>query len=488
MIGGTRRSRRFGGAAWCASWMLLFAPIVGAEELQLGLSSQYVYNSNFFSNAGNANAANSFQIGPVLALSDSEGRFTWNLGFTGAYQVYVDQSGVDAWESRVRARGTYDIDRRTSLRLTERFRDISNLRFSRQDIALADTALDPNRSRYFRNDLELELTRDLSRRLTLGVRGAHHWIDFERNIDRNDSQAFEVGSELRYRVASQHVVGLGISYVDQEFERALSRLGSRGQYLSADLRWTWVLSDGLRFSMNGGPAWIRSDEDDTQVVRERQFVGGSRNGDLFRAAFASCQTGLASDCDFVSVPPIPATDLGPVERFPLSLGERVGHATEVTFFGGASITIDLADWNLEAAYSRRQSTTSGDGLASSLDRVSLDLEFAPRNLRWSGFIAGSWDRRETLTEATVVDFLVVPGSSGEAVRDQAITTIEDSRSRRDNFTAIVGVRGAVTRAWSGTLEFRYRRTEPRDRGITRPGVDTYFVLFTVDFGFDVIRF
>lgn len=464
-----------------------------AAELQLGITSQYVYNSNFFANAGNTNAVNSLQFGPTVQLSDSAGRFAYDLTYAGAYQGYLDQDGVDAWESRFRGRLSYEIDRRTTVRVTDRFRDISNLRFSRQDIELGDTALDPNQDRYFRNDLELELIRELTSLLELRLRTAHHWIDFKKNIDRNDSQAVEVGGELNYQVAAQHTVGIGAEYTYQDYEGAFSRLGSTGQYVSGSLSWIWDITNTVQFRMNGGPSWIRSEEDDTRTVSQSRFVGGRVNGDLLQAQLGSCAPGgIASDCDFQTVgfAGIPSSDLGGIQSFVLPPGGRVGSASELTFFGGASVQGRIDEWVLQASYSRRQSTTSGDGLASSLDRVAFDLEFDDPNSRWSPFVAGSWDRRETLTEATFIDFSLVPSATptDPAERFMAFASIEESQSRRDNYTAIAGVRGAIDRNWSGVLEFRYRRTESRDRGISRPGVDTFFVLVTLEYLHDVLRF
>lgn len=471
-----------------------------AEVLELGVSTQYVYNSNFFSSATNENATSSFLIGPTFDLSDTEGRFTYDVAFNGAYQVYVDQSGVNAWESRLRARGRYEIDARTSVQVTERFRDVSNLRFSRQDIALADTALDPNQDRYFRNDLELELIHQLTRLVQVRLRGAHHWIDFRENIDRNDSQAFEAGTELRLSVATGHDVGAGATYIHQDFEEALSRLGSRADSVSGYLSWNWTVNENILFSVNGGPSWIRSEEDNTNQVTQTQFVGGSSGGELFRADVGSCDVDpivgqpVASNCDFATAgsPPIPASDLGLFQSFTLANGQRVDESSELTFFGGASIQATFAEWNLLAAYSRRQSTTSGDGLASSLDRINFEVEWAPPSLRWSAFVAGIWDRRETLTEATVVDFVVVDGDPDPGVnpaqRSTAFTLVEDRNNRRDNYTAIVGLRSAFTRNQSATLEFRYRRTDARNRGDSLPGIDTYFVVVSFDYTLNPLRF
>ena len=144
----------------------------GAAEIQLGAETQYFYESNFFSSRRNEEDANSFQFGPIVDIRDNEGRFLYDINFTGGYQAFVDQDGVNAWESRLRSRFDYQITPRTTIRVSEQFRDISNLRFSRQDIAVADTALDPNQDRYFRNDIELELLHDLTRNLEMRVAGS----------------------------------------------------------------------------------------------------------------------------------------------------------------------------------------------------------------------------------------------------------------------------------------------------------------------------
>lgn len=467
--------------------LLAVCPAMG-EELFLGVAGNYTFNSNYFSSANNTDEANSFQIGPTVQLNDPDGRFRYEIGYDGAYQAYADQDGVNAWESRLRARATFDLTTRTRIRITERFRDISNLRFSRQDIALADTALDPNQNRYFRNEVELELIHDVTELLQVRLRAEHNWIDFEENNDRSDSTAWEGAGELRYQIASEHFVGAGASYTHQEFDQSLTELGSTGQYVTAFATWIWNVTDAVTFTANGGPSYVHSDEDDQTQIAQTQFVGGRLGGDIFRADFASCDGGLASLCDFASVAPIPAADLGTLNVFPLAAGNRVGSDSTLTFFGGAAIAVDVAEWNFDLSYQRRQSTTSGDGLASSLDRLAMELEFAPPKWRSSVFVAASWDRRETLTDSTVIDFNVVAGPGGAAQRNTALTRVESDSTVRDNYTVIAGYRYRLEDNFAGTLDGRYRRTEIDDPNRSRPGIDTFFVVLTFEYTLDPIAF
>ena len=197
--------RRAHRRAWPGGLLALLAgalaPGAQAAELVVGATSEYAYTSNFFSSGDNPDPASSFLVGPTLGLTHQHGRLSQDVDFSGAYQAYVDQDGVNAWESRLRSRTSWEIDSKTTIRVTDRFRDVTNLRFSRQDIELADTALEPNLNRYFRNVLDLELLRDLTRHLDLNLRATHSWTDFRKNIDRNDSQAFGARSELRYQIA-----------------------------------------------------------------------------------------------------------------------------------------------------------------------------------------------------------------------------------------------------------------------------------------------
>ncbi len=474
-------------AVVAASLCLGLAPNVRAEELILGVAGNYTFNSNFFSAANNPQPANSFQFGPSIEINDPDGRFRYEFGYDGAYQAYADQDDVNAWESRLRARASFDLSTKTRIQVTNRFRDISNLRFSRLDISLADTALDPNQDRYFRNDMELALIHDFTDQLQVRMSAEHHWIDFRQNRDRNDSTAWEVGTELRYQLAATHNVGGGFAYTRQNFEEALARFGSTAQYVNAYAAWTWAFAENMTFTANGGPSWVRSDEETSSTVEQTRFVGGRQNGQILRAQSGSCTGLLASNCTVTGGNVAP--DLGGLVRTALLPGERVRTDSTVTFLGGVALNADFEPWNVQLSYQRRQSTTSGDGLASSLDRIALQFEYAHPKVRWGVFIAGSWDRRQTLTDSTVIDFNIVPApATADAERGTATTQVRSDNSTRDNFTLIAGYSYQLERNFSATLDGRYRRTQIQNSGRSGPGIDTFFVVLTFEYDLDPIAF
>lgn len=463
------------------------AGVGSAEELLLGITGNYTHNSNFFSSANNEQEANSFQFGPSVELNDPDGRFQYEIGYDGFYQAYTDQDGVNAWESRLRARAEFDITERTRFRMTERFRDVSNLRFSRRDIQLADTALDPNQDRYFRNEVELELIHDLTELLEVRLRSEYNWIDFRQNRDRNDSAAWELGAELRHQLAETHFVGGGASYTRQNFEQARARFGSTAQYVNFYGTWTWIVSESVTFTANGGPSWVRSDEEASGTVEQTRFVGGEQNGQLLIAPTGTCAGLLASNCTITGG--IPAAGLGPIVRTPLTPGQRVRTDSVLTFFGGASINASMEAWNLQLTYQRRQSATSGAGLATSLDRLELELEYAHPKVRWSVFVSTAWDHRQTLTDSTVIDYNVVPApATSPAERGTAFTRVTSDDATRDNITLIAGYRYQLERNFSGTFDVRYRRTEVNASGPNSPGIDTFFAVLSFEYDLDPINF
>lgn len=493
---GTRRDRQ--GLRACLACCLVLAcrpPVADAADLRAGVSTDYLYNSNFFGEPGGGEAANLVQVGPTLdVVSTGAGRFGYAVSYAGLVQQFLDQEDVDAVEHRLRARVQHDLSRRTRLQLTERFRDVSNLRFSRVDIELGDTALDPNQNRYLRNDLELELRHELSRRLRLEAAATHQLLEFVDTEDRNDSSSLAGAAGLRYRASRRQQFGIGIEVMRQVFEPTPLRSGSTGNFLNLDLGWTWAATRHLEVHASAGPAWIRSSEAPLGTVTQPRFVGGTVGGTVLRADFASCDVDpllgrpVASRCDPTSAdaPGIVADDLGELREFVPTIGPRAGNDEQINLFAELSVEGRWERWSVDGGYRRRQSTTAGDALVSVLDRFAFEVERHPRRSRWSQFVAGSWDRRATLTEATLVDFTVVPGERNAAERETVFTRLDESNDQLTALTLIAGVRNDFSRRFSATLDARFRHTRRPEAGRTGTA-DQFFVSLSLAYRFAPVR-
>lgn len=480
--------------------MLAWAGLGAARgaELDIGVVTDYVYNSNFFgAPAAPFTDANLVQVGPSLDLRQRDGRLRYRLRYDGLVQRFTDQSEADALEHRLGADLTWALDRRTSLRLKERYRDVSNLRFTRLDIELGDTVLNPLQDRYQRNDVELELRRDLSRRSRLEVTASQQWIDFENSLDRSDSTSLSGAAALRHQLSRKQTVGVGIEAVRQAFEATPLRIGSDGTYARVEASWDWTPLRHVSVRASVGPAWVRSSPDLRSQAVAPTFVGVARDAGTLRASIESCavdpllQRRLASLCDPFSetAPPIVAPDLGPEATFELTDPFTGNDTQTVDVFGGIELRGEWPRWTVDASFRRRQSSTSGEALVSTLDRVFVEIA-RPTGAgasRLTPFLAMSLDRRRALADAPLLDFTVTGDAEGAARRDVAFVRLAEAVDDLDALTLIGGVTGALGPRLAVTGELRLRRTRRFDALGDDVTAEQVFASLSLSYGFAPIR-
>jgi hypothetical protein len=470
--------------------LLIAASPAFPTEITLGFDSAYIHESNFYRQPHDEVAEDSAEVTASITVEHEERRLRYLASYRGSYQAYRDQDDANADEHRLRLRGNFDINPRTTLQFNNRYRDVSNLRFSREDILDGDTGLTPNNDRYRRNDLELMLHRDLSRVWELELQATHQIIALD-NPERSDSDSYEIGASVYHRFASRHRFGGGISYVSQDFKGAVSRLDAEAEYLLTNLAWTFDIADQVQLVVYGGPAFIRTDEDDPGEISQRQFVGAARGDGVFRANVSSCGfdeelgIGIASRCDF-DIPGIPADDLGESRVFPLEIGPRVGEDDDVVLFGGVALKATFSDWTVDAEIQRRPGAASGSSVASSITRFRWDVGYALGQSNWDVYVAGSLERQEVITDSSRIDFTVNPGPENAAQRDVAFTRVRDPDDFIVFYTGLVGLRKQFSRAFSASVSYRYRRTEQRVSGIDR-FLDTSFLVINASYAFDSFR-
>lgn len=476
---------------------LMLLPIAGhGYDVTVGLDAAYVHDTNFYRTDTNEDSADSIQPGGTISVENEGSRSQLKATYKGSYQVYEDDDQDDSGgaEHRFRFRSSYDIDQLTTVRLKNNFRDIRNQRFTQDDIRDGDTGQDPRDNRYQRNDLELMLHRDLTKSWELEVNATHQFIDFNRNLSRSDSDSIGAGARVLHRFAPRHRLGGGLSWMQQDFDGDNYRLDAEAEYLIADLAWVFDIDEQVQLLVNGGPAWIDTDEDPSSFAQGSQYVGGTLEGDLFRANVQSCAfdtvtgTGVASRCDSDTpgAEPISADDLGAVQNYPLENGGSPVDDDDTTFFGGVALVGRFSDWTLDTELRRQQSPPSGDAIAAKLTRFRWEVGYAPVLAKWSAYLAGSVERREAFSSSTFIDYTVVPGEDEAAERSDAFTRVRDSDDRRDAFTALAGVKRQFSRNLSGDVGVTYRSTERRVNG-RETDVDTYFFAVKVSYVFDSFR-
>lgn len=447
---------------------LALAQTSQATEFSAAFIGSSAYNSNVFGTDGNEDSDVLLGAGTELELrSDAERRLDYLINYRGDYLSYADADEANAMEHRQRFRLRYDLDSNTQIILNQRYRDVSNLQFDRADFDSGDTGIDISQNRYERNDLTADLTRILSRRWSVNGSLGYQTIDFKRNTDRSDSNMTELGVALTYLLSEKQDLGFGIKYAEQDFDRADSRIGATSDYFTLSVLWTYRFSEFSSLEIEGGPTWVAAEQDRTSQSFASSIVGRADGPTLLRANFDSCGIDvdqgqpIASRCDFndPNAPPIVADDLGNREAYPLDFTGFDTSDDDVTFFGRLVYTTRISDWEFEASYTRRQTATAGEALASSLDQFAIGADYLPAGERWQLYGRVSLDRRDALTKALVIDYTVIAGADGSAIRDTAFIREAGNNIDRDVLTGLVGGRYDITRRLSAGLEMRYRDSE-----------------------------
>ncbi len=439
-----------------------------ATEFSAAFIGSSAYNSNVFGTDGDEDSDMLLEAGTELELrSDPERRLDYLLNYRGDYQSYAEADEANAMEHRQRFRLRYDIDPITQIILNQRYRDVSNLQFDLADFDSGDTGIDISQNRYERNDISVDLTRELSRRWSVSGNLGYQTIDFKRNINRSDSDTTEVGVAVNYLLSEKQDIGVGISYASQDFDGADNRISAESDYFSLSLLWTYRFDEFSSLAIEGGPTWVDTEQDRLRQTVTNTNVGRPEGGNVQRANFNACGIGggqsqpIASLCDFAdpNARPIPASDLGPRQSYVLDFTGFDTSDDDVTFFGSVVYTKRVSDWELEASYTRRQTATAGESLASSLDQFALGADYLPAGERWRLYARLTLDKRDAITEALVIDYTLVEDIDGSALRDAAFINDAGGNIVRDVLTGLVGGRYDFTRLLSGGLEFRYRDSE-----------------------------
>ena len=461
----------------------------------MGLDGRYVYYSDVVPGGGEPQKDHSFEVAPRFEVGHRDGAGRYRLGYSGNYQGFRNRSDFNALEHRVRLRMRRRLSSRTRVEIDERFRDISNLRFSLADLESGDTAFSPEQQRYLANDVIAGIEHALTERLFVRAEISHQLVNFLETEDRNDSQALVGDLELSYQLSPTRRAGVEVSAGTQSFQPTASRLGSDAGVYGLNLVFEQRLDETSTISVRWGPALVRSRDRAIDAVSVTSFLRRDVEGQPFRVALDACRIDpslgvrVESGCRPVGGTNdlIPTASLGPIERFTLPRSFDTPRRETLSHFGDLQYEGKFGDWAIEAGYERRLSNTTGDALASSLDRFSAAMDYVPEALAWRWYAAGRVDRRRSLTPASVVDFVLEPGPDGAAQRQRLIIDETDGEDRLRNLTIVTGLAYHFDRRLMGGVEFRYLDTRSADAFGTSRQPGRYLFQFTLSYDFDPRR-
>lgn len=476
----------------------LFAANMQAGELSSSIITATSYDSNVYSTDSNNEVDDTiFQLGGELDFrNEPEQRFDYGLNLRGFYDWYSKESDLDDVQYRERLQLGYDFSRTTRLTFDQRFRRVPNMNFDRDDFVAGDTGIDVRKNRYYRNDMDLNLEHALSSRWTANLSLEHQIVDFKNNQTRSDNDTIGVRGLLSYTLSDRHDLGFGMRYATQDFDRAPSRLAATSDYLGAIVAWTFRISSRASLEFEGGPTRIDSQQKTTTTTRAPAFAGVDLGDTVFRANYAACSPGqgqtqpIASNCryDIAGAPPIEAEDLGLEQDYPLNVAGSDLSNDKVVFFGRLALNVEVSDWAIEARMVRRPSAISGESLASRLDEIALSLDYGPASARWRTYGEFRWEERDDLTPAEEIDYTLIPGPNGQALRDESFLSATGNGDKRDSYAVLIGAGYSLSRKFQASLEGRYRFLNRDDVSAEGSESDTYVINLSLRYDLDPKRF
>jgi len=452
---------------------LLLPGAARGADLTFALGAYADYDSNVFRRESNVEDDFLFRLVPGMKLHEDRGQ---DLNYSLEYRVPMEFSvnfgdrlnDVDQW---LDADALYHVNDRLDLFVGNDFR------YLRSTLRNADTTLDsaglPTINTQQRDRVTLNnLTGGARYRFTPRVSGN---LDFSyrlfksTNDRRADNFLVDGTADLNYALTSKQQVGVGLTYLYQEFDEVTSqgdnRVGSRSNTINAFARWVYQVGETIGIELSAGPSYIVVDQDDptsfstATIPINRADPFNSDN--VFVVDFASCRdltlpngtTGSVFDQCTELAPSIPISAIVNSTAPPTTQVTSVGtlgdtRSTDVTWFANAAITKRWTpNFTTSARYSRSQGNASGLGGTVIRDAVTAaaDWDFADR---WNFLLRGDWTLRKSLTETNEVVRVTIDGVTYGLPN---VAAVEGSQ-----FSAPLPNNTIDTRRWGAVGRLTYR--------------------------------
>ncbi len=474
------------------------APGTGeAEELTLGVSGGFLYDSNILSRESGAIDDVSFQFAPSIDLSDRREALDYRVTYQPQFETFAQLDGSNSFNHTLRSTVRYAWSPRTSLSFNDRF---SNLRGSRFDSLPAgdggSVEVDRGQERSNRNSASLGMQHSFSQRAQ-GFASVGHSLFRSLDRDRSDSTSLSGSLSFSYAVTPKTFLGLGGATSYQVFEGGQSLATSRTKFYNAFATLNRRLSSTMSLTFQGGPALIDSKQGNPisefgPVLRFPQFVDGRL------LDFNTCTEELFSNCSQNPQDAIdrPSGFLNPLDKTLRFSGSPPKGASDLrtTFFGSMALTKRWQHWNASLSYRRSESPTVGDvGTSTTADSVRLATRWEV-DRRWTLSLTAGWNRRQSVSDALVttptVELCVEAQCAGEPIAKFVGLTSISTSSAIDvtNWTAAAALSRQLANRLRATLEFRYRRQNSDSTLALTNDVQRFSVGLRFSYSIDPIRF
>jgi hypothetical protein len=386
----------------------------GAAELELGVTTGFIYDDSSASTVQNDGIAN---IGPRVRILDESGSLTWDVHYWATYEKYLDLGEADDWDHDFYAKAAWYPSPRTTVRLVERYLDSSNLNAAFIAQGGPDPSVDPvlqvGSNRIAFNQFTLSLEHLLTARQDVSLSFARYDTDYGEQT--SDTEVMSLGGAYRYALTPVDRVGLALSAVQQE-----GSLGEVNRFYNGSLQWIHRFSPTLLLDASAGPTWVDQPEPDfPEVLPGRARYPAFRTGlgaAPIRASTCPSAGGglhiLRASCEpfgpgsFQSIDDLAFL----LESVDLQrIGAEPSTDPTITYFAAIDLTKEWRDFAVTLSYTRDASTTSQIG-GQVRDTLAINVNWSPPARPWRVNFWGSYGRREIPGARTAIEELVQPST------------------------------------------------------------------------------
>jgi hypothetical protein len=399
--------------------LLLPSGALGAD-LTFGFDTYVDYDSNVFRRENNVEDDVLFRLRPSVKLHEDRGQdFNYSLQYTAPLEFAVENgdrlNDVDHW---VDADGLYHVNDRLDVYLRNDFRYLrSTLRTFQTLDSDGLPVVSTGRDRVTLNSLNVGGSYRFTPRVSGNVAFNHRLFE-STQPDRADNFSVNGIADVSYTLTSKQQVGVGLTYIYQQFDETISRVGSRNNTINAFAQWRYQVGETIGIEISGGPSYIVVEQDEPLSITVNtvplaappagvtpppgqvlvfNFPGCTTalpgGAQAFDPGRAGCTSLLAAQTDVEAAGTTQLTSVG-------TLGDS--RSTSVDFFANVLLTKRWTpNFVTSARYSRTQGVASGLGGTVIRDAVTLaaDWNFADR---WDLLLRGDWTLRNSVTEANEI--------------------------------------------------------------------------------------
>lgn len=429
-------------------WTLLLPVSAGAVDVDLGVRSEFVYDSNVFRSDGKERDDGSFRIAPTIAISQETARLRGSIAYTPNYEAFFTYTDANALTHFLYGSASYLPTDTTQIDLVNTFRIQEVLNFFDPNTIDEGTPVVPDndieRERVTTNYTALNISHVITPRLNSNTAIMYNYFSSARR-NSVDSNTISGSQDFSYGLTAFDTVGVGGSVTVQMFDEVLTLPASNTYVYQVYGIYRRNFGESTTLSLRAGPAFIRTDQDNPSnynqamqypgyIVDQDTTVGQLRNqgypiapapeldpsiDDATLVPAGSAIVPYEPDCIDGFVAPVyfegnrcrlqtllrnditQPDEFAPLQSVatapPIDIDALGNNGADNRFTIFARVGLDhrwTPTLSSSIGYVRRESTASGQGTSTIADSVSLFTRWLPSEL-WDLSVRANYVKRQS---------------------------------------------------------------------------------------------